>query len=403
MTVTAPDDTTPPTLTVDTPVDATITKNPTVTVSGTATDTGSGLKSLTVNGSAVTPDSTTGKFSTAVTLSDANNGLNEITVIATDKMDLTTTVVRKVTYDHTAPILNVTEPANDSKISTTFITVKGNVLETVKSLTISNKTNGATAGPSWNGLNFEGQLNLVNGVNIIVVTATDFAENSSSETRTVTVDTTKPNVAITSPNADQTTAAVSYPITVSFSDDYSKIKELLITVVDVTTNTTVSSSSINPDIISGSTSTTVSLPTATSNYQVLVTATNELAMTSDTAVRNFIRPTWKPISGLLFYKSAQAFDRINNAYVTLAKVTNTGTAPIAGPLRLIITNPSLIPKNIPGVGLQQNQIGTTTSYSVDILPAGGSLAPGAVLGNFRLNYEVKAAILTFGVTIEQQK
>jgi hypothetical protein len=87
-----------PTLTVSTLANNATTNNSILNITGTAKDTDSGIKSLTVNGqtTAVAAD---GTFSTAVTLA---TGTNIITTIATDNANNQTTDTRTITLDTTA-------------------------------------------------------------------------------------------------------------------------------------------------------------------------------------------------------------------------------------------------------------------------------------------------------------
>ena len=87
-------DTTPPTLTVATPVNFETVHEDTVTVSGTAADSDSGIDTVTVNGNNVTVNSD-GSFSTSVSLTE---GKNIITVTAVNKTGEKTTKTIIVTY-----------------------------------------------------------------------------------------------------------------------------------------------------------------------------------------------------------------------------------------------------------------------------------------------------------------
>jgi hypothetical protein len=94
-------DTVAPVLTVTAPVVGLVTGNATLAVTGTATDPGSGINTLTVNGLSVPV--VAGAFSTNVTLVA---GSNTITVVATDNAGNPATVTRSVTLA-VAPVLTV--------------------------------------------------------------------------------------------------------------------------------------------------------------------------------------------------------------------------------------------------------------------------------------------------------
>lgn len=94
----------PPTLTIASPSNGTTVTTPSVTVSGTATDTGA-LASLTVNGQTVSVGSG-GAWSTKVTL---NAGANTIKVLATDQVGLSTEKSVSVTYTPQPPQAHAAE------------------------------------------------------------------------------------------------------------------------------------------------------------------------------------------------------------------------------------------------------------------------------------------------------
>jgi fibronectin type 3 domain-containing protein len=87
-------DTIPPVVTVTAPTNFETVDEDTITVSGTVTDSGSGIDTVTVNGSAVTVASD-GSFSVAVSLTE---GENTIKIVATDKAGNKTTKTVVVTY-----------------------------------------------------------------------------------------------------------------------------------------------------------------------------------------------------------------------------------------------------------------------------------------------------------------
>lgn len=111
-------DTVPPTLNITSPAEGLITANATVTVSGTTNDATSTPTTVTVNGSAVTVSSS-GAFSTTVTLSE---GTNTITIIATDAAGKTTTVKRTVTLNTKVPkITSVTITPNPATTGASMV------------------------------------------------------------------------------------------------------------------------------------------------------------------------------------------------------------------------------------------------------------------------------------------
>ncbi|AHF08593.1 hypothetical protein [Desulfitobacterium metallireducens] len=156
-----------PYVTVTAPADNLLTNQGTVVVTGkVAMGT-----ALTINDIVVTPDAS-GNYSYELTLQD---GTNTITVVAG-----TTTVLRTVTQDTTAPSLVVSSPAEDTTVSLAQITITGQ--SEVGSII---KVNNVRVYPDVNG-NFVKTISLVTGTNIITVTATDAAGNVTTVTRNIT-------------------------------------------------------------------------------------------------------------------------------------------------------------------------------------------------------------------------
>lgn len=111
-------DTIPPVLTIDTPSDNLITNKSTVTVSGTTNDATSSPVTLTVNDVPVEVQED-GRFTYEFTLS---SGKNVITVVATDSVGKSTTVVRNVTLDTGAPVFQeVTITPNPVDAGATYL------------------------------------------------------------------------------------------------------------------------------------------------------------------------------------------------------------------------------------------------------------------------------------------
>ena len=104
------DDKIPPVIAVKQPVNQYSNQTP-ITVSGTVTDNLSGVRSVTVNGVAITLKDST--FSTSVAL---NAGSNTITITATDNEDNTSTITKKVTLDTTVPTISITSPADNAAV-----------------------------------------------------------------------------------------------------------------------------------------------------------------------------------------------------------------------------------------------------------------------------------------------
>jgi uncharacterized repeat protein (TIGR02543 family) len=272
-------DKTGPTLTISTPANGATTNDATATVNitGTVSDGGSGVKSVTINGkTAIITNS--GSFTDAITL---NDGANSIITIATDNIGNTTTDTRTVTLDRTAPALVITSPADHSVIDKAFVEITG--YDNDVTATVTARVNGGTAtGVAMSGIDFTVTLNLVSGSNTIDITATDPAGNrSTTATRTITSDTTVPSLAVTVPAQDITTTQSSITIRG--------------TVTDVTTTTisiTVGDQTFTPTVTNNSFSQAITLPTE-KTYNVIVTATDQVGKTA-TVQRNIIKSGARP-------------------------------------------------------------------------------------------------------------
>lgn len=116
-------DTTPPELSVSSPVDGLHTNASSVTVIGTTNDITSSPVILTVNGENVTVGSN-GGFTHTVALTE---GTNTITIVATDAAGKTTTVMRTIMKNTKAPEISAVtinpNPVNAGNVFTISVTV----------------------------------------------------------------------------------------------------------------------------------------------------------------------------------------------------------------------------------------------------------------------------------------
>ena len=110
-------DTNPPELVITSPSDNLVTNKSSIMVTGTTNDITSSPVTLTINGENVTVQSD-GSFSHSV---DLNVGTNTITIISKDAAGKTTTVVRNVLRDDSAPVINsVSVTPNPVTVGQTF-------------------------------------------------------------------------------------------------------------------------------------------------------------------------------------------------------------------------------------------------------------------------------------------
>ncbi len=262
-------DITKPTLTISALANGAYTNKPTLNISGTATDAG-GLQSVTVNGQAVVLG-TDGSFSTALNLT---SGANTVSIVATDKAVNQQTDTRTITYDATVPLLTVTAPADNSSSAQSFITLTGTISEN-STVTVTNNGGSPQSG-SINGSSFSATVNLVTGINTLVITATDLAGNSSTAKRTVTYEAGNLTLSVTYPSQDITTRRSTLVLTGTIADASSK----------VTVTVSMNGHTYNPYVKNGAFSQKLSF-TKADTYSITVTAKDAAGNTSS-ATRNVI-------------------------------------------------------------------------------------------------------------------
>ncbi|MBI4379171.1 MAG: hypothetical protein HY578_08760 [Nitrospinae bacterium] len=192
-----------PTLTVTYPEPDYITSNPTITVTGTASDDVA-VDSVTVNGFSATTDPSTpaASVSFGATIS-LNYGPNQIQTVATDTSGKTGSDTRTVYRDEGPPTL-IWTPADGSSSSSPNITVQGTATDDagIKSITINGVevTFESTNNPGDpNEVSFSVPLTLPDGDNFIEIVAMDISNQSTIQTHKVTVgqqDTTPPETSI---------------------------------------------------------------------------------------------------------------------------------------------------------------------------------------------------------------
>jgi RHS repeat-associated protein len=169
-------DTQAPVVMMASPSDQVFTKTTTVTVRGTVTD--ASAVTVTLNGVALVI-AADGTYQSTIALSE---GLNTVTLVATDAAGNATTVRRSVTLDTTAPVLSVTSPADGITVPDPTIAVTG----TATDANAVHVTVNGTAVTLASGGAFTTSIALTAGANTIAVIATDSASNTVTVTRSVT-------------------------------------------------------------------------------------------------------------------------------------------------------------------------------------------------------------------------
>ena len=200
----------------------------TFTIVDEAGGSGINLSSLVVKqdntavaSSTITSTAITNGYSVTYTPASAlSDGSHTVTITVSDN-DGNAAAAKSTTYkvDTVPPTLNITAPANALVTNASSLAVRGTTNDTSSSpVTVKITLNGADQGSVTVGSDgsFSKTLTLAEGANTIVITATDSAGKTSSVTRTVTLDTTKPVIksAAITPNPVDTGASMVISVVV---------------------------------------------------------------------------------------------------------------------------------------------------------------------------------------------
>ena len=274
-------DTGAPALTVSTLADQSTTNNPILNVAGSASDSVSGVRGVTVNGqqASIAGD---GSFSAVLTLVD---GANTITVVATDNAGNATSSQRTVNLDRTAPVLTLSQPADNSATALELAEINGTV-DDPNAVIMARVNNGIPTATTMDGSAFSVSFGLVPGLNTVDITATDLAGNSSDLKRSITYDPGKPALSVDKPAQDIGTIQKNLPLSGSVSDSYSS----------VAVSIAVNGQTYTPVVASdGSFSQIIDLP-LNATYAVVVTANNQAGGTASVQ-RNIVKMTPGDLNG----------------------------------------------------------------------------------------------------------
>jgi hypothetical protein len=223
-------ETTAPTISSLVPASSAKVNSATPTISGSFSDTDSGVKTSTFSMTITKSDATT------LTVTSGNAGLTltttgfsyipqaalpegttsyTVTIADNDGNSITSTST-SFTIDTIAPELNVTAPVNNLITNTASLTVTGTT-ETGAIITIT--LNGADQGAITNNAgSFSKTITLASGSNTIVVTSKDSANNSTPITRTVTLDTVAPVISAIEITPDPVNTGATLTIKVTVAD-----------------------------------------------------------------------------------------------------------------------------------------------------------------------------------------
>ena len=231
-------DTQGPSLTISSPNSGSTVTTPTVTVSGTASDSGlgnNGVSSVSVNGAAASGGSASGantaNWSAQVTLS---LGQNTITVVARDNSSNLNSTQQQITVIYTpndtqGPNLTISSPSSGSTVTSSTITVSGTASDSglgnngISSVTVNGASASGGSASGANTANWSAQVTLNPGPNTITVIAKDGSPNLNPTQQQITItytpnDTLAPNLTISSPSPGSTVATSTVTVSGTASD-----------------------------------------------------------------------------------------------------------------------------------------------------------------------------------------
>jgi len=170
-------DITPPTIQITSPSDNSFSNNTEIIITGTASDSGSGVKSVEINSNpAIFANDS---FNTTVKLEE---GKNVITITIIDRAGNETTATLNIIRDIKAPAILIGSPNDNSTVDKETLSVSGSVIdENIDTV----KVNGKIVSVDTNNGLFDTTIKLQEGKNVITIVAIDKAGNSNSQTATV--------------------------------------------------------------------------------------------------------------------------------------------------------------------------------------------------------------------------
>ena len=183
-------DTTAPALAITSHTAGQTVSSSSITLAGTATDNGvggSGITSVTVNGTAATGGAATGSntanWNHAVTLAA---GANTFTIVATDGVGNVRTssiTINRTTADASAPTLSITSHTSGQTVSSSSITLAGTATDNgvggsgITSVTVNGTAATGGAATGSNTANWNHAVTLAAGANTFTIVATDGVGN----------------------------------------------------------------------------------------------------------------------------------------------------------------------------------------------------------------------------------
>ncbi|HEX9759166.1 MAG TPA: carboxypeptidase-like regulatory domain-containing protein [Nitrospiria bacterium] len=286
--------------------------NTDVNVSFTGTDSLSGIDTLTPQ------------------ITVTSEGANQlITGTAVDMAGNSSTASVTLNIDKTPPSLILTSPPDELATNQTVLSVTGTATDanTVSDVSV----NGTSA--NLLGDDFELALALTEGANTVIVTATDIADNSTTQTRTVSVDSIAPVVTISSPANLSTSNLSTVSVTGTIDDPDATLE---VNGVDAT----ITGNTYAADITLGEGTRFI---TAVAQDPLGNTGTANISVTIDTTPPRVILNT--PIDGATVYASPVTVTGMINDIVSGTVNGNNATVTVNG-VPATVSNRGFMAENV---------------------------------------------------------
>ncbi|UCD84959.1 MAG: VCBS repeat-containing protein, partial [Deltaproteobacteria bacterium] len=225
-----------PLVAITSPTDGALINTDTVVVLGTATDPGSGISQVTVNGQST--DYNPGSSTWSITLTGLTEGPLTLIANAVDNYGRSTdSAPVTITIDYTSPLISITSPGEGEIITTNWLMVTGTASDPgsgISQVIVNGQSADYNPGPGTWSITLTG---LADGNLEITATATDNAGNYADCLPVdVTIDYTPPLVVITSPIDGTTVGGPTVPVNGTVIDAVTGVKQVIVNGVTANIN-----------------------------------------------------------------------------------------------------------------------------------------------------------------------
>ncbi len=215
----------PPTVTLTAPAQGAVVSGASVAVSATASDDLGVSQVRFFDGATLLGTDSDGSngWSTTWNTTGVADGSHTITATATDTSGQNASDSHDVTVDNVdnPPSVTITTPADGSLVNSTSVPIQANASDDKGVTQVEFFADGNSLGADSDGSN--GWASPVNasfgdGPHTVAATATDTVSHTTSDTNSLTVDTTGPTISISQPVQGATVSGTSVPVVATASD-----------------------------------------------------------------------------------------------------------------------------------------------------------------------------------------